>query len=405
VVTFTIGFPPSNAFPIKGITLELADGKTVTMDPNLVEQSQQYNIDLRGQPKLLQWCQQHTKQMHAPPEGPNHQQIITNGGNHTLEMVFSMLMDRGDSCLVEEYAYPVVIESIALPKGFDVYAVPIDSQGIIPEELETVLANLHAKGDAVKFPKVLYTVPTGQNPTGCTISAARKRAVYRICRIYDIIIVEDDPYFYLQYPNGTEDLPGLHNLIEKGHDSYLHLDHDGRVIRVDSFAKFLCPGMRLGWVSASPVLIDKLTMIIQMHTVGPSSFAQATLASLFEEWGDEGLDAHMKHVQGIYARKAEVLQNAAEIELQGLAEWAPSTAGMFLWMKLLGVEDAVDIWDNLLEESVVIVPGRIMHVLAQDDEFKSPYVRLSFASPSEENIKEGIARLARALKKYRDSQE
>ena len=90
--------------------------------------------------------------------------------------------------------------------------------------------------------------------------------------------------------------------------------------------------------------------------------------------------------------------------LSRLTEWTPCKAGMFLWMKLLGVEDAVDIWDNLLEENGVIVPGRIMHTRAQETEFKSPYVRLSFSTPSEENIKEGITRLGRALRKYRESQ-
>lgn len=228
--------------------------------------AQQYNFSLRGYQPLLSWAERHTALMHAPPAVAGHECLITNGGNHTLEMLFALFMDRGDSLLLEEYSYPVVTESLAQPKGLHAIPVPIDEHGIIPERMEQVLVDLRAAVDAgtspVPFPKLLYCVPTGQNPTGCSANAERRAKVYCLCQRYNLLLLEDDPYFYLQYRQGSAALPGLHGL--QGCGSYLNLDRDGRVVRIDSFAKFLAPGLRLGWVTAHPRIVDKLTMTIQV---------------------------------------------------------------------------------------------------------------------------------------------
>lgn len=170
--------------------------------------------------------------------------------------------------------------------------------------------------------------------------------------------------------------PGLHGL--RGAGSYLGLDTDGRVLRVDSFAKFLAPGLRLGWVTAHPQIVDKLTMTIQVggsvcrvpslagcsqcamerwlrtpacphtcpalarlpqsHTVGPCSLSQVVTAEALVAWGDEGLDAHLRIVQREYAQRCACICAAAERHLAGLATWTRPSAGMFLWLRLHGVQ-------------------------------------------------------------------
>ncbi|PSC74701.1 Adenosine deaminase [Micractinium conductrix] len=403
IVSLSGGFPPPTLFPFAGLTLHLKGGGSVDIaEPSAVTCAQQYNFSLRGHAPLLAWAEAHMAAMHAPPPAARHQVLITNGGNHTLEMIFALFMDRGDSLLLEEYSYPVVTGSLAQPKGLHAIPVPIDEGGIIPERLEQVLAELRAAVDAgtssVPFPKLLYTIPTAHNPTGCTILPERRAAVYRLCQRYNLLLVEDDPYFYLQYRQGAAAVPGLPGLRLSG--SYLSQDTDGRVLRVDSFAKFLMPGLRLGWVTAHPRIADKLTMIIQSHTVGPCSLSQVVAAETLRAWGDEGLDAHLRSAQTEYAQRVATIAVACERHLTGLAQWRHPTAGMFLWLRLLTVQDSTEVWDALKAAKVVLLPGRTMHCRSWDPSFRSPNLRASFSNVPVPELEEGMLRLAQVLRDH-----
>jgi DNA-binding transcriptional MocR family regulator len=408
-----------------------------------------------------------------------------------LELITSLFLQRGDALLVEEYTYPVILESIAMPKGYRTLGVPIDNFGIIPSKLEVVLekaAKAAALPNGPKMPKLLYTVPTGHNPTGCSITPERRRQVYALCRKFDVWILEDDPYFYLQWGSAAQSMlespdtavdpevvdedalraamPGLKGLLRPPlgtattgtsspsssssssssfsgrsmgsssdtnasnnmSSSYLALDVDCRVIRVDTFSKFLAPGVRLGWVTARSDLIEKLTSALQTHTVGPCSLSQTVVASTLAAWGEAGLDAHLRQIQAEYARRCAVLCRAASKELSGgLAEWHIPRAGMFLWVKINGVEDAVEVWDALHDAKVIVCPGRVMAAAAAGaggsfrkehaahspdssngeavlgNEVKSPFVRVAFSSVDAAGLKEGMKRLGSVLRKHRES--
>ena len=426
LISLTAGFPPNHTFPFSNISLRLHDGTSVDLPD--VATAQQYNASLRGYPSLLQWAINHIQALHRPPSP--HEVLITNGANHSIEMITSLFLERGDAILVEEYTYPVILEAIAVPKGYRTLAVPIDNSGIIPDGLLRVMEEAVAAAAAggPRPPKLLYTVPTGHNPTGGSISPERKKAVYDICSRFDVWIVEDDPYFYLQWgaaaaalleddPEGlSEDalravVPGLAGICSSSNSSssssnssssaavpmsYLNMDIDGRVIRVDSFAKFLAPGFRLGMVSARNDVIEKLTSVLQTHTVGPCTLSQAVVASMLEAWGDTGLDAHLRRIQSEYARRCAVLCRAAAKELTGYAEFQRPSAGMFLWIRVLGVQDASEIWDSLQAERVIVCPGRVMSAVPS---VQSPFVRVAFSSMDVDALKEGMARLGRVLRK------
>lgn len=423
VVSLAGGFPPSSGelFPLSGLTLRLADGLTISVDdPITITTAQQYNSALWGHPPLVEWARRHVATLHVPPAP--HGVLITNGSNHALELITSLLLDRGDSLLMEEYTYPVITESIALPKGYTPLALPIDQHGIIPERMREVLerAQRVARQGGPRFPKVLYTVPTGHNPTGCSITPERRRAVYRLCRQYGLLIIEDDPYMYLQYgaavpprQQGSScsgivhvdpgSMPGLQGLGP----TYLSLDVDARVIRVDSFAKFLAPGLRLGWVTAPPPLAEKLVAALQAHTVGPCSLSQVVVAQMLAAWGDAGLCAHLRRVQAAYATRAALCCAAAATHLTGLADWTPPAAGMFLWLRLAEVRDSQrEVWDALRAARVMVLPGRVMHCREADPAFECPHVRLAFSACEEGDLEEGVSRLAvvlRALRAQRDA--
>jgi DNA-binding transcriptional MocR family regulator len=433
VIALTAGFPPPHLFPLAGISLRLQDGTSVDLGDASTSASQQYNSSLRGQPALAAWAAAHTAALHRPPAA--HETLITNGGNHTLELITSLFLDRGDALLLEEYSYPVLTESIAAPKGYRTLGVPIDAGGIVPAGLRAVLeaAAAAAAAGGPPRPKLLYTVPVGQNPTGCTISDARRAEVYALCRAHDVWIVEDDPYFYLQWgaegeraaaaavaggggdpaaaaPALLAAVPGLAGLAASAPAapcrSYLSLDVDGRVIRVDSFAKFLAPGLRLGWVTARADVVAKLTSALHAHTVGPCGLSQGVAAAMLGAWGDAGLEAHLRRVQAEYARRAATAAAAAARELGGVADWAVPRAGMFLWVRLVGVEDAGEVWQELRRAKVVCCPGGVMHCSggrAGERAAPSPFLRISYSAASEAELEEGFARLGRVLRQRRAS--
>jgi len=489
VVSLSAGFPPPHVFPFSTVSLQLTNGTQITL-PDITA-AQQYNASLRGYPPLVQWAINHVQALHRPPSA--HDILITNGANHSLELITSLFLERGDALLVEEYTYPVILESIAMPKGYRTLGVPIDNFGIIPSGLEGVLekaAAAAATPGGPKMPKLLYTVPTGHNPTGCSITPERRKQVYGLCRKFDVWILEDDPYFYLQWGTAAQSMleaesidpemveedalravmPGLTGLLRPTlsptnttlspsptsssssiisssssgavsmrsdinltnctassmSSSYLALDVDGRVIRVDTFSKFLAPGVRLGWVTARSDVIEKLTSALQTHTVGPCSLSQTVVASTLAAWGDAGLDAHLRQIQAEYSRRCAVLCRAAGKELGngGLAEWHIPRAGMFLWVKIKGVEDAVEIWGALHDAKIIVCPGRVMAAAAAGgggsfqkeenctsttgntinsnsaNELKSPFVRVAFSSVDNSGLKEGMKRLRSVLRKH-----
>ncbi|KAL0025949.1 hypothetical protein WJX77_006756 [Trebouxia sp. C0004] len=320
-----------------------------------VAAAQQYSVTLRGYPALQQWVKKHTWAMHSPPA--DHDVVITSGSNHTIEMIMSLLMDKGDTILSQF---------------------------------------LKQHSNQSRPPRLLYTVPVGQNPTGVITPTLRRQQIYSICRQHDVIILEDDPYFYLQFAkDGTP--PGLSALGE----SYLSLDVDGRVIRLDSFSEVLAPGLRLGWATAAPALLEKLIFHLHGSTLGPCAMSQVVVANLLQHWGEKGFEQHVKDMQQGYAQRALLLHKTAEEHLQGLAKWQQPQAGMFAWMKLCGgIKDADQILDKLKEEKVVVVPGRIAHCEGPRPSTDCPYIRVSFASATNADLVEGVKRLANVIRKF-----
>lgn len=280
-----------------------------------------------------------------------------------------------------------------MPKGYECVALPMDGDGLKPEEMRQVLEQRAAQG--LKVPTVLYTIPVAQNPTGCITSEARKRAVYQICQEFDIVIIEDDPYYYLQYGEESEGPPGMDP--KKLGKSYLSMDTDGRVIRTDSFSKIMAPGFRTGWISAAKPFRDCLSLYMLSSTMGTCALTANLVYSLLSTWGDKGLEAHLKGLQVDYGTKCRTIIKGFEEHMQGLGEWVAPQGGMFVWMKLHGIASSDSITKELCTERVVIVPGHIFDVATGGQPKACPYVRLSCVATVEE-LEEGVKRLARVIK-------
>ncbi|OJJ48962.1 hypothetical protein ASPZODRAFT_59839 [Penicilliopsis zonata CBS 506.65] len=191
------------------------------------------------------------------------------------------IRDR-EGILCEKFTYMSPFQ-LAKPKGLNIVGVPMDHEGMLPSGLEDVLENWDFRQG--RRPHLMYTVTMGQNPTGGTLSLERRRAIYALCQKYDVLIIEDDPYWNLQYgPSNVnynaEGVSSGYAFLDSLVPSYLAVDTEGRVIRLDTFSKTIAPGCRLGWITAQPAVIERLVRITEVSTQQPSGFVQSLVAEL-----------------------------------------------------------------------------------------------------------------------------
>ncbi|KDD74616.1 hypothetical protein H632_c1182p1 [Helicosporidium sp. ATCC 50920] len=399
MISLHAGLPPEASFPLASMSLTLADGTRIDVDETDVVKSQmQYMVPQTGWPPLTAWLEALTAEIHRPAGAVAT--AVTSGSTQAMTMLLALFLERGDSLLVEEFTYSHILECSLLPEGLQLHFAAVDEGGLIPSALRSQLESL--KSDSSRpFPRTLYTIPVGQNPTGSSISMARRKEVYDICREHDILIIEDDPYFYIQWrPEPEAPLPGLLDL-ERG-QSYLSLDRDGRVIRIDSLSKIMSPGLRIGWITASPAVVERCSLYSNGHTLGACGVMQAGVAALLRRWGDAGFHSHLQRIQGIYRAKAAAAARAAQESLGGLAVFQAPTAGMFLWIRLLHARDGRDVVPFMRRYNVVAVPGFVSHPRIHDPTFECPYLRVGFSYPSPEAVYEGVKRLAQALESHRE---
>lgn len=401
------GLPPDESLPIQSMSIKLYNDETIAISASMGQQ--QYNVSAYGYEPLRSWCEAHTRRQHAIAL-ESHKTIITDSSTHGVDAIVSLLLNPGDAIFIEEYTYCHFLDCTVGGNGYDPVSVPMDENGIIPEELEKaiekrkdILSNQKPNGVHLGYqkrvvPRVLYIIPTAQNPTGISYPKERREAIYRVCQKHGIFIVEDDPYHYLQFSlENPESQPGVSALETH---SFLPFDVDGRVVRLDTFAKFLAPGFRLGWATGPVMIIEKLAMKIQSETLGGNMISQSIVSSILQHWGDDGLDSYVAQMQHKYAKKAKSALASLDKYMKNLAVWKEPVGGMFLWLKLLHVEDAMPIFLNLREHGIIVMPGYVSLVEKNDDSGRAkhcPYIRISFSHASEESIEEGIQRISTIL--------
>jgi DNA-binding transcriptional MocR family regulator len=248
------------------------------------------NVPYAGGPEILLTCG-NTDGLSKAVE------LFTNVWNPSRDWI-----QQREGILCEEFAYMNAIQTVR-PRGLNVTSVIMDGQGMCASGkggLADVLENWDFRRG--RRPHLMYTVTIGQNPTGGTLSVERRKEIYALCQKYDVIIVEDEPYWNLQFPSAYEKEarhrssshapgPGARNYNENGKSSgyefldslvpsYLSIDTEGRVVRLDTFSKTVAPGSRLGWMTAQPAVIERLTRITETSTQQPSGFVQALVAEM-----------------------------------------------------------------------------------------------------------------------------
>ncbi|GLB33773.1 putative aminotransferase class I and II [Lyophyllum shimeji] len=187
-----------------------------------------------------------------------------------------------------------------------VVSIPMDGRGMKSDSLRTLISEWDECARGMPRPHILYTIPVGQNPTGITTENTRKQEIYAICVEFDIIIVEDDPYYSLQqgpyvppadrsiYCSGVADEDD--EFIAHLAPSYLRFDHQVRVIRLDTFSKTIAPGCRMGWFTCNPLSAERLERQGETMTAAPAGLSQAMVVKLLQEWQFKG---HLRWLKGL----------------------------------------------------------------------------------------------------------
>jgi 2-aminoadipate transaminase len=311
--------------------------------------------------------------------------IVTSASQQSLDLVGKIFLERGDTVVTENPSY---LGAVSAFRAYGVRFLPIDMDGeglktdLLWRELKELKA---AAGSGEEYyqnmPKFLYTVPDFQNPTGITMSLQRRRKLLEVAEEFDLLLVEDVPYKWLRFAG--EDLPTLAGL-ERASPS-----GSRRVIGLYTFSKILSPGLRLGWVTADPLIIDKLVQAKQAVDLCTSSLAQC-IAAEFLKSGD--LDRAIERNRAAYADKAQIMHEALERRMPRIPglRWVVPQGGMFLWITLPEAMDADEMFKEALERNVAYVIGSAFYPNGGGHNT----MRLNFSYPSAEEIREGIRRLS-----------
>jgi len=415
----------------------------------------QYNM-ASGAPLLQSFIKDFTEKVYRPAH-KNYATLVHTGNTDGWGKVVTTLCNPGEGVLASEYTYPSAM-SMMLPHGIKAVAVPLDGQGMRSDALRTLLSEWDESLRGMPRPHVLYTVPVGQNPTGTTTQSARKQEIYDICVEFDVIIVEDDPYYFLQHKpyslpadrttcsNGASD---DEEYISQLVPSYLRFDHQGRVIRLDSFSKTIAPGCRMGWFTCNPIFAERLERQSETTTQGPCGFSQAFVVKLMLEWQYKGYLRWLKALCMQYQRRRdffidclhehftlELSMNATGIwegvpvyvaslksgkglksEIRGppMFSFTPPSAGMFIWLNLIFEHHPsfstighkaleMRLWIALAEAGVLFGPGYMFAAdSAADDEGETHdtgHFRISFSNAEYEDMKKAIVIFSFVLREF-----
>ena len=364
VISFAGGLPAPSGFPVAVVR--------AAFDKVLAENGRaalQYG-PTEGYAPLRKWVAEDLNR--AGAKVTPDQILIVSGSQQALDLLGKVLIDEGSKVLVEDPSYLGALQSFSLYQPR--YApVATDEGGLIPEAITPELA------DGARF---LYALPNFQNPTGRTLSLARRKALVQRAAELRLPIIEDDPYGELRYAG--EPQPGL---------LALGSEVGANVIRLGTFSKVLAPGLRLGYIAAHRSIIDKLVQAKQATDLHTPTLTQM---AVYEAVRDGFLEEHLPTVREIYRVQGRCMLDALAKEFPDTVKWTVPEGGMFLWVTLPDHIDSTKLLAQAIEQNVAFVPGAPFYA----GKPQTNTLRLSFCTVPEDKIRSGIATLGKLIKQY-----
>ena len=296
--------------------------------------------------------------------------LVTTGSQQALSLLATALLEPGDTVLVESPCYLAALQAFGFA-GARIVPVPGDEHGVDPVALEELVVR--------ERPKLLYTVPTFQNPTGRTLPAERRAAVAAVAARRGLWIVEDDPYGELRYDGDR--VPWI----------AAHPGAEDRTVLLGSFSKVMAPGLRLGWLRAPGELRRACAVAKQaadLHTPTVNQLAAARYLA------DHDLDAHVARVAGVYRDRRDAMLSGLAGALPEGSVWNRPEGGMFLWARLPEPYDTTALLPQVVRQNVAYVPGAPFYAGTPD----RTTLRLCFVTQTPEEIGEGLRRLGEGFR-------
>lgn len=369
IISFAGGLPDPATFPVEELKQITVD--VLTQQPQLALQYGPTEGDVNLKDQLIPWMAKDGIQV------TRDQILITVGSQQGLDLAGRVFVDPGDAVIVELPTYMAGLQVFRSYRA-QMIGVPQDAEGMRTDLLEQTLARLRREG---RRPKFIYVVPDFQNPSGVTMTEARRRMLLELARAYGTLVVEDSPYRELRF-EGTSPPP------------LTSLDREGRVVFVSTFSKTLAPGLRVAWMAASEELIRRFVTAKQGVDLCCPAFTQA-IAAEFCARGH--IYRHLPQITVLYRKKRDIMLRALEREMPPGVTWTKPEGGLFLWITLPDGMDTEHLLRAAVEdEGVAYVVGSGFHA----DGGGKNAMRLNFSFPSDEHIEEGIRRLAKLVKKH-----
>lgn len=363
VISFAGGLPAPELFPIE----EMKKVDEAIYDEE-GRQAVQYGTTEGYLPLREQICQRMKAKffVDCKPEDI----VVTTGSQQALFILSQILVDMDQTILMESPSYMGAIMAFdpVRPKYTE---VPTDDQGIVPEELEKILA----ADDSIRM---IYVIPEFQNPTGITWPVERRKAFMDVINKYDVVVLEDDPYGEIRYD--IEKLPSLKSM-----------DTQGKVVFLGSFSKIFMPGLRLGWIVANPEIIDKFVKFKQAVDLGTSTFGQRQAAYFCKMYD---MEEHIAKITALYAKRRDLMYQSMEKYFPEGVTFTYPKGGLFTWVTLPEQMDATELMPKCLAKNVAYVPGGIFYPNGGNRN----HFRLNYSNMPEDRIVEGIKRLGDVLK-------
>lgn len=369
IIPLAAGNPAPDAFPVDEVREITADILATHPIDAL-----QYGVSEGYQPlreKMAQWMKER-ENINASAD----EMLIVSGATQIMDLVTKVLCNEGDTVICEE---PSFIGSLNCFRsyGCKLKGVPVEADGMNMEALEEALKT-------TPNAKFIYTIPNFQNPSGTTMSLEKRRKMYELAKKYGVIILEDNPYGELRVA-GTA-VPTLKSM-----------DTEDIVVYAGSFSKILSPGLRVAYCIAPKPILAKMTVGKQASDVHTAMLNQLIVYEWLTKYD---VAKHIEKIRNIYRKKLDLICNCIDKELGSFVEYVRPEGGLFVWCKLPDDVDMLDFCKRGVEKKVAVVPG---NAFLTDDAVECHYIRLNFSTPSDEAIKEGLARLGQVAADIKNS--
>ena len=362
VISFAGGLPNRDLFPLAA----LKEAAAKVFDIHGSDVLQYANSE--GLLKLRQQIAERYRTRHGFAISPDNI-LITTGSQQGLDLMGKVIINEGDGLIIEEPGYLGAIQAFSLYKPV-FHPVPVSDGGMDIPQLKRVFIT--------SSPKLIYTVPNFQNPSGISYSAGNRREVAEVLHDQDLYLIEDDPYGELRYAG--EPQPSFRTMLPE------------QTVMLGTFSKTMVPGFRLGWIVAPDNLMEKLLIAKQAADLHTANLLQYLTSQYLE---DNDVEAHIRLICQQYGAQLEAMMTGLDEHCPHGATHTHPEGGMFIWVTLPEGMSSRKLLDYALEDKVIFVPGDPFYINRTD----TNTMRLNFSCTDEATTRIGVERLGNAMRK------